>query len=194
MANTAPTSLEWLPDVEQGFEQARAQGKMVLLEVGQAPRCVGCVRLEAEVYPRDEVATLIAKHFTPVRLLRSDHPQESKRFNIMWTPTVLFLEADGTERHRIVGFLPHDDFLAQLHLGLARAAFGRDEFDEARRAFQGIVTRFPETGAAPEAEYWAGVSGYKPNRERQFLKKAAERLRDNFPNTEWAKKGSVWLG
>jgi thioredoxin-related protein len=194
MANTATTNLEWLPEVAQGFEQARAQGKMVLIEVGQAPRCAGCVRLEAEVYPRDEVATLIAEHFAPVRILRSDHPQESKQFNVVWTPTLLFLEPDGTERHRIVGFLPFDDFLAQLHLGLAKAAFARDEFDASRRAFQEIVSRFPRTDAAPEAEYWAGVSGYKPNRERAALKTAAETLRDRYPNSEWAKKASVWLG
>jgi hypothetical protein len=189
----ATGTITWLGDVEHTLAAAGSDGKLALIEISQAPRCAGCVRLEAEVYPDDRVAKLLGDHFVTARLLRSDHPRESERFNIMWTPTLVMLEPDGTERHRVVGFLPVEDFIAQLELGLAKTAFGRGNFAGAQHAFQAIVDRYPSTDAAPEAVYWAGVSGYKPNRERSFLKQAADTLRQTYPQSDWAKKGSVWL-
>ncbi len=189
----AIATVSWLGNVEHALEVARSDQKLALVEFSQAPRCAGCVRLEAEVYPDDRVATFLADRFVPARLLRSDHPQEERRFNIMWTPTVLILEPDATERHRVLGFLPVEDFIPQLELGLAKAAFGRNDFVGAQSAFQAIVDRYPSAYAAPEAVYWAGVSEYKPDRDRQALKRAAERLRQHYPHSEWTKKGSVWL-
>jgi len=103
-------------------------------------------------------------------------------------------EPDGTERHRVVGFLPADDFLAQLHLGLAKAAFSRGQFGAAKTAFEMIATRHPQTDAAPEAVYWAAVSDYKATGNPEFLKKGGVDLRQRWPQSEWAKKGSVWVG
>ena len=186
--------ISWLADVEQGFEQARSEGKMVLIEFTLAPQCAGCNRLEADVYPQATVETTIGKRFVPVRIHFRERPQDRRRFNVVWTPTVILADADGTECHRIVGFLPVNDFLAHLHLGLAKAAFGQDRFEESQQAFQEIVRRHSQTDAAPEAVYWAGVSEYKRTHERQTLTSTGERLRDQYPTSEWAKKGSVWLG
>ncbi len=189
----AIATVSWLGNIEQALEMARSDQKLALVEFSQAPRCAGCVRLEEEVYPDDHVTAFLAEHFVPARLLRSHHPQEDRRFNIMWTPTLLILEPDATERHRVVGFLPVEDFIPQLELGLAKAAFGRNDFVGAQRAFQAICDRYPSADAAPEAMYWVGVSEYKPNRDRQALKRAAERLQQQYPRSEWTKKGSVWL-
>lgn len=189
----AIATIAWLGSIEQALAAARSDRKLALVEFSQAPRCAGCVRLEAEVYPNDRVATLLTEHFVPARVLRSDHPEEASRFNIMWTPTLLILEPDATERHRVVGFLPVEDLVPQLELGMAKAAFGRGDFAGAQRAFQAIADRYPSNDAAPEAVYWAGVSEYKPNRDRQALKRAGELLQRQYPGNEWAKKGSVWL-
>lgn len=190
----ATAAISWLADVEQALARAGAENKLALLEFSQAPRCAGCVRLEGQVYPNEQVNAFLFDHFVPVRLLRSDHPQEVKRFNIMWTPTILMLEPDGTERHRMVGYVTLEDFIPQLELGLAKAAFGREDFAGAQKAFEGIFRLYPSSEAAPEALYWAGVSAYKPNRDRAMLKQAAERLQQHFPHSEWTKKSSVWLG
>ena len=76
-----------------------------------------------------------------------------ERFDVMWTPTVLILDPNGSERYRIEGFLPTDDFLAPLHLGLAHTAFKTGKFDEAEKRFRAIVDQFPSSDAAAEALY-----------------------------------------
>ena len=114
------------------------------------------------------------------------------RFGVNWTPTVLILDPDGKEQHRIEGFLPADDFLAQLHLGLAHAAFRAGRYDEAERRFRQIVQSLPNTDAAAEAQYWAGVSKYKASGSAEALKDTALAFRQRYADTSWAKKASIW--
>ena len=116
------------------------------------------------------------------------------RFKVEWTPTLIVAEADGTERYRFSGYLPVDDFLAQLELGLAKAAFSCGQFQEAQRGFEALATKHPKSEAAAEAVYWSGVSAYKATGKPDPLKQAGTTLRDKYPQSDWAKKGSVWLG
>ena len=140
------------------------------------------------------MAKAVNEHFVPVKIHIKERPQDFGRFKAEWTPTLILAEPDGTERHRVVGFLPADDFLAQLHLGLAKAAFSRGQFGAAKTAFEMVATRHPQTDAAPEAVYWAAVSDYKATGNPEFLKKGGVDLRQRWPQSEWAKKGSVWVG
>ena len=114
------------------------------------------------------------------------------RFGVDWTPTILILDSEGKERHRIEGFLPNDDFLAQLHLGLAHAAFTAGKFEQAAGRFETIVRDLPATDAAPEAQYWAGVSKYKTTGSADALKATAAAFKDRYADSTWAKKASIW--
>ena len=88
--------------------------------------------------------------FNPVRLHVKKHPEAMDRFGANWTPTVILLDSNGTERHRIEGFLPADDFLAQLHIGLGHIAFANKRYDEAEKHFREIVDTLPDSDAAAE--------------------------------------------
>jgi outer membrane protein assembly factor BamD (BamD/ComL family) len=112
----------------------------------------------------------------------------------LWTPTQILLDPSGVERFRIEGFLPADDFVAQLELGLGRIAFENQEFVEAERDFQHVCSDFPRSSAAAEACYWAGVLRYKVNHEPDALKRTARLLEERYPDSEWTKKALVWSG
>jgi hypothetical protein len=144
------------------------------------------------VYPDPEVAAYVTKHFMPVRIHIKEQPQNFKRFGAEWTPTIITWDADaGSERHRIEGFLPKDEFVGQLALARGHYWFGRESWDEAIRAFEEAAAR-SGTEAAAEGVYWAGVSRYKKTSDPAALRATGEALRDKFPQTVWAKKGSVW--
>jgi len=114
------------------------------------------------------------------------------RYDAHWTPTTLVLDADGEERHRVEGFLPADDFLAQLALGAAKAAFSAGQFADAEEGFKQVLARHPDTDAAAEAQYWAGVSRYKATGDAKALADTARSFREHYSGTSWAKKASVW--
>ena len=116
------------------------------------------------------------------------------RFGARWTPTQLILDPDGRERFRVEGFLPVEDFLAQLELGLAKFAFDDKDFAVAERRFRSVCDGRPNAGAAPEACYWAGVSAYKATNDPKPLRETAVLLKERYPSSEWARKASVWAG
>ena len=148
------------------------------------------------MYTDPRVASFITEHFLPVRVharaQADDFKRLGARFSAQWTPTILLIDWKGEERHRIEGFLPADDFLAQLMLGLAHSAFARGAFDQAERWARQVVDRFPNTESAPEALYWAGVSKYKATGDPTPLTETAAQFANQYQDTSWAKKASVW--
>jgi TolA-binding protein len=121
-----------------------------------------------------------------------EQPKNFARFGVQWTPTIQILDSDGTKQHQIEGFLPPEDFLAQLQLGLAHAAFSRQKWDEAECWFDDIVKSLPDSDAAAEALYWLGVSRYKEYDDATALEQTAEAFKTHYVSSPWAKKSSVW--
>jgi len=105
-----------------------------------------------------------------------------------------FFSGSMQEHHRVEGFLPVEDFLAQLKLALSKMAFEREEFQEASQRFRNICREHPASGAAAEACYWAGVAEYKARNEPSPLRETARFLGEHYPQSEWARKASVWMG
>ena len=121
-----------------------------------------------------------------------EQPKIFKRFGVLWTPTIQILDPDGTKRHQFEGFLPTEDFLAQLELGLAHSAFARQKWDAAECWFDDIVKSLPDSDAAAEALYWLGVSRYKEYDDATALQQTAEAFKTQYASSPWAKKSSVW--
>jgi len=67
------------------------------------------------------VEKFINAHYLPVKIHIKEQPKIFERFGAQWTPTIQVLDPDGTKRHQFEGYLPPDDFLAQLQLGLANS-------------------------------------------------------------------------
>jgi hypothetical protein len=150
------------------------------------------------VYPDERVEKLINDNFIPARVHvkenAADFQRFGERFNAQWTPTILLIDPGGEVVHRIEGFLPADDFLAQLTLGLGHDAFKRKDFRAAEEFFREALTRYPATEAAAEAQYWAGVSRYKTTNDPKALGETATAFKTRYTDSSWAKKASIWKG
>jgi len=148
------------------------------------------------VWPDERVVRFVTQNFLAARVHVKEDPEEFKRYGqrykAPWTPTILELDPSGVEHHRIEGFLPADDLLAQLMLGRARMAFQEKQWAEAERRFREIVEQLPDADAAPEALYWAGVAPYKATGDGASLKETARAFTQRYQDSTWAKKSSVW--
>lgn len=134
----------------------------------------------------------IQDHFVSARAHVKEQPQAFERFVAQWTPTILILDAAGKEQHRIEGFLPAPDFLAQLRLGLAHAAKARGDWAEAARLYGELAQADSPSEIAAEALYWAGVAQYKATGDPGSLAATARNFESRFTESPWAKKSSVW--
>ncbi len=101
------------------------------------------------------------------------------------------MDPGGVERVGNEGYLPKTEFRAWLEISLARLAFIRKEWEDAGLRYGGVIERYPETAAAPEAVYWKGVSRYKRGDHAALGETAAE-LSRRFPGSIWTRKSSVW--
>ena len=148
------------------------------------------------MWPDERVARFVNETFIPARVHVKDDAAAFKKYgeqyNAHWTPTVLELDPNGEEFYRVEGFLPLEDFLAQLMLGRAHMDFKQGKWAEAEKRFREIVEKLPKSEAAPEAMYWAGVSRYKATQDAAALKETAKAFSQRYKDSTWAKKASIW--
>lgn len=139
-----------------------------------------------------EVSDFISRTFVPARAHVKEQQDVFERSGAQWTPTILVLDEDGKERHRIEGFLPKDDFLAQLRIGITHAARARLDWKDAEGRYRALAEPGSDGDVASESLYWAGVSRYKATGDAAALADTAADFQKRFPDSTWAKKASVW--
>lgn len=105
---------------------------------------------------------------------------------------MVILDPNGKERFRLEGYLPKNEFRAQLELGLARVAFMSKDWAEAERRYGAIVDNYPASKAAPESLYWKGVSHYKATNDHTVLGQMPGQFREKYPESSWALKTVAW--
>jgi hypothetical protein len=145
----------------------------------------------AVTYPNEKVVEFLTGHMIPVQVLYNAQPLASD-FNVKWTPTVITLDEEGKEHHRTIGFLPPEEFIPSLMLGIAKIHFDHSQFKEAMGMFDRLLKEYPKSDAAPEAIYLRGVSEYQSTHSPEHLKKAYERLKSEFPSSEWVKRAQPY--
>ena len=128
----------------------------------------------------------------PVEAHIKEHPAYFHRFDAVWTPTVLIMDPDGNERWRIEGYLPKEEFRAQLEMGLARVSFMQKQWAEAERRYADVLERYPNSTSAPEALYWKGVSHYKATNDHTVLGELPGQFKEKYPESVWALKTAAW--
>ena len=138
------------------------------------------------------MAGFINENFIPISVHIKENPAGFHRFDSVWTPTALILDENGKERHRIEGYLPKDEFSAQLLLGVARVAFMQKKWKDAEALYDQILSDYPKSTAAPESVYWKAVSHYKATNDHTVLGEVPKTLQQKYPDSVWAKKAIPW--
>jgi outer membrane protein assembly factor BamD (BamD/ComL family) len=105
---------------------------------------------------------------------------------------VITLDMEGKEHHRTIGFLPPEELIPSLMLGIAKCHFDQSKFQEAIAMLDRLLKEYPKSDAAPEAIYLRGVPEFQTTHHAEPLKKAYERLKSEFPSSEWVKRAKPY--
>lgn len=141
----------------------------------------------AVTYPNQQVSDFIDQNLIPVQVAYNVQPLATE-FKVAWTPTIIILDPAGQEHQRGVGFQPPEEFIPFLRLGLAKTHFDQEQFAAALPILEELLTAFPQSAAAPEAVFMIGVCKYKTTHNPGPLKEAYERLKGEYPASEWTKR------
>ena len=148
----------------------------------------------AVTYPQPEVVQLVTERFIPMRFnIKEHHPDFKEALGqgkVLWCPLFVYRDGRGSELRRSVGFLPADEFLAELKLVLGLAALTHGRIDEALSCFDGAAAEFPETSAAPEALYWAAAAIYRTGGVAAVIRRWDD-LVARYPESTWARRADV---
>lgn len=143
-------------------------------------------------YPQTEVAETIVAHSVPVQFDNSK--KENNLFlhglHHIWTPDVRILNHDGYELYRWDGFLPPSEFIARTLCGFALAYLRLKRFEQAEAIYADVLKRFSTTYAAPEAQYYLGVTRYRRDPDSDELLTQWANLRSRYPESEYRVKQS----
>ncbi len=111
-----------IADVNAAVKQASAQGKTVMMDF-YADWCIECKRMERNVFSDAEVQAALANSVLIKADLTANDATDTaliKHFNLFGPPAILFFDLQGKEltAHRVIGYMPADDFLQNLNSAL----------------------------------------------------------------------------
>jgi hypothetical protein len=143
-------------------------------------------------YPQPPVGEIIEKFTVPVQIDNSNetNAETVDRFKHIWTPDLRVLDPELQELVRWDGYLPPPEFMARLVVSLGLARLRRREFDKAEQHYIDVLRRFPTSFAAPEAQYYLGVTRYRADPESNELLHQWAMLRSRYPASEYRLKQS----
>jgi thioredoxin-related protein len=143
--------------------------------------------MDTVTYPDKKVSKFIAENMIAVRILHDQQPYAAN-FKIRWTPTLVVLDWEGNEVFRSVGYLPPEDMVPALMIGVGKVHFVRSQYREAISVFSDLLDKYPKSDQAPEALFFLGVARFKDTNDPKDLQKAYEELSRRYPDSEWTKK------
>src|SRR5512136_870622 len=100
--------------------------------------------MDAVTYPDEKVVDFIGKSIVPLKLSFDAKPMADD-YNVKWTPTLITINGGGKEHHRTVGFLPPEELIPSLMLGIGKVHFDAERIGEALKYFEKIVKEFPRS-------------------------------------------------
>jgi uncharacterized protein YyaL (SSP411 family) len=144
---TARLALEWAPWKRATFERARAENRIILVNV-VATWCHWCHVMEETTYADPEVAELLATHFVAIRVDSDARPDVAERYREWGWPATGFLSPDARPVLELRGYRNPRAFAELLRSLVADREAGR------------LVRRdpVPPVSAPPAAELGRGRS------------------------------------
>ena len=143
-------------------------------------------------YPQPPVIETIVTHGVPVQFDNSKKENNVFLHGIhhIWTPDIRILNHDGYELYRWDGFLPPPEFMARTLCAYGLAYLRLKRFEQAEAVYVDVLKRFSTTYAAPEAQYYLGVTRYRRDPDSDGLLDGWASLRSRYPLSEYRVKQS----
>ncbi len=114
-----PESIKWY-SYTGGKYQSADSGKPIMVDV-YTDWCGWCKKLDDETYSDTRVIELAANNFISVKVNGDDDYDFAMKYAIRNYPTILFVDSEGNEIHRVIGFRNADQFLADMETVMLNA-------------------------------------------------------------------------
>jgi thioredoxin 1 len=97
-------------EIDDTLAKAKKEGKVVMLELGS----VGCIPCEKMKPVMEKLRISYARKLMVIFIDVKKDRDSAHRFNVYGIPTQVFLDKDGKEFHRHIGFYAYDEIEPML--------------------------------------------------------------------------------
>ena len=122
-ATIAHAAAGWTDNYEKALTQAKTEKKLVLLDFTGSDWCGWCIKIDKEVFSKQDFKTFAKDNLVPVTLdfphgkklpkhTADQNGKLQKQFGVQGFPTLVLLNAEGKELHRWGGY--SDKFFEEL--------------------------------------------------------------------------------
>ena len=112
----AASEVTWLTSYEEAMTSAKKNKQPIMIDF-YADWCGWCKRLDSDTYVHEDVVTL-AQGFVSLKIDADVEKAISSKYKVVGLPTILFIDANGNEIHRVVGYRPPEDFVKEMNSAL----------------------------------------------------------------------------
>jgi hypothetical protein len=127
--------------------------------------------------------------------LRRNREKQEDMFQknlVSWTPTIAVLNADWREHYRFTGFFSPAELCARIILDGAKVDLTLNNHELALKCLEEVIENYQGTFAVPETIFYLGVVKHIASNEAKFLREGLDRLRKEFPDSEWTLKAKPY--
>jgi len=155
------------------FEEAKAiAGSKLIFVKFYTNTWAGCIRLDVETLRNPEVQAFSSEHFISLKYNAKDEVgnQLYKQYNCQYVPHMLFLDSNGNEVDRIIGFLPPTEYLLRIN-----------DIVNKRNTLDDYLRRYKKGEIS--SEILASIATkYEDRKDNDKAAKFYSMLIENFPN------------
>lgn len=106
-------NLTWYYDVNYALQQAQMNNKTVILDF-YSTSCDNCGNLDSITFKDPPVNKKLKENYVLVKIKLDENPDLASQYQIITTPTLVFLDTNGKEIKRIQGYIEPGELLNKL--------------------------------------------------------------------------------
>ena len=202
------------------LQKAKTQNKIVMIDF-VTDWCIWCKHLDMRVYNNKEVVDYATEHQINWKTDAEKEGKDlAKKYNVTGFPTLVFIDAEGKEIDKIVGFYPAPDFLEMMkkinegkstleylqlqysnnktdvktNLDLAAKLIEQEKYTEAKQNLDFIISRDPSNsiGYTDDAEIMLAMIAVKDKAPEAYITEVSALL-NKYPGTNLEKDAKIFL-
>ena len=99
--------------LDDAVKAAKAEKKVVMIDF-YADWCGPCKQLDAQTFAKDDVKKLLTDKTVAIKVDVDTNKELSKKYEIKFIPTIVFVDGEGKEVGRFTGFKDAEKFVEEV--------------------------------------------------------------------------------